>query len=105
MSLKLHCLFALVIMCFETGLYADTKDCDILVVGGGSAGVVAAIQAGRESMNTILVEVNSQLGGNATVGGVNSPEQFHMAGKQWIAGIGWEWCQKTAELDDGQLPG
>lgn len=97
-------LFLIPIMIWGAIAFSDTKDCDIVVVGGGSAGVVAAIQAGRENAQTILIEVNAQLGGNATVGGVNSPELFHREGKQWVAGIGWEWCQKTADLDDGQLP-
>ena len=86
-------------------IYADTVDCDVVVVGGGTAGVVATIQSGRCGAKTILIEAGSQLGGNATVGGVNSPELFSLWGKQRIAGIGWEWCTKTAELDDKQLPG
>jgi len=45
-------------------------DVDILVVGGGSAGHVAAIQAGRLGAKTVLLERNSQLGGTTTTGGV-----------------------------------
>jgi len=86
-------------------VYADTVDCDVVVVGGGTAGVVATIQSARCGAKTILIEAGSQLGGNATVGGVNSPELFTLWGKQRIAGIGWEWCTKTAEMDDKQLPG
>lgn len=77
--------------------------CDLLVVGGGSAGVPAAIQAGRLGMKTILMEVGCTIGGNMTVGGVNSPECFIRNDVQSIAGIGWEWCVKTAEMDDGIL--
>lgn len=98
------------LLCAALGLfssihvYAETVDCDVVVVGGGTAGVVASIQSARCGARTILVEAGSQLGGNATVGGVNSPELFSLWGKQRIAGIGWEWCMKTAELDDGRLP-
>ncbi|MDD3586915.1 MAG: FAD-dependent oxidoreductase [Thermoguttaceae bacterium] len=81
---------------------ADT--CDVLVTGGGTAGVVAAIQSGRAGVKTILLEAMGQLGGNATIGGVNSPESFFRDGEQRIKGIGWEWCKKTAELDDNILP-
>lgn len=84
---------------------ADQKACDVLVVGGGSAGVVAAIQAGRMGAKTILVEAGSQMGGAATVGGVNSPIEFSVHGRQRIRGIGWEWVIKTVELDDGKMPG
>ena len=80
------------------------SSCDVLVVGGGSAGTVAAIQAARAGCSTILLEAASRLGGNATSGGVNYPGLFHAWGKQVIAGIGWEWVTKTVELDGGTLP-
>lgn len=84
---------------------ADPKSCDVLVVGGGSAGVVAAIQAGRLGAKTILVEAGAQMGGTTTIGGVNSPIQFSAHGAQRIKGIGWEWIIKTVQLDDGAMPG
>lgn len=37
--------------------------CDILVVGGGIAGVAAAVKAAREGANTLLIEKNSFPGG------------------------------------------
>ena len=52
-------------------------DVDVLVVGGGSAGHVAAIQAGRLGAKTALLERNSQLGGTTTTGGVCFPGLFH----------------------------
>lgn len=51
-------------------------DIDVLVVGGGSAGHVAAIQAGRMGARTVLLERNSQLGGTTTTGGVCFPGLF-----------------------------
>ncbi len=44
---------------------------DVLVVGGGVAGVAAAIAAAREGANTLLVEKHTCLGGIATSGLVN----------------------------------
>ena len=38
-----------------------TNEVDVLVVGGGTAGHVAAIQAGRAGAKTLIVERNSQL--------------------------------------------
>ena len=58
----------------------DILDVDVLVVGGGSAGHVAAIQAGRLGAKTVLLERNSQLGGTTTTGGVNFPGLFHALG-------------------------
>jgi len=84
---------------------ATGQDCDVdvLVVGGGTAGVVAAVQAGRMGAKTLLVERNSQLGGTMTTGGVNFPGLFHAWGKQLVAGIGWELITKTVAMDGGKL--
>ncbi len=77
---------------------------DVLVIGGGSAGAIAAIQAARLGAKTILVEAGSQLGGTTTTGGVDFPGLFHAWGKQVVAGIGWELVKKTAELNNDELP-
>ncbi len=77
---------------------------DILVIGGGTAGVIAAIQAGRAGRKTILVENGSQLGGVTTTGGVNFPGIFFAWGKQVIGGIGWELVQEAVAMNDDPLP-
>ncbi len=77
---------------------------DVVVVGAGSAGVPAAIQAARLGASTLLLESGAHLGGNATSGGVNFPGLFHAWGKQVISGIGWEWVVKTLEVSNGTLP-
>jgi len=81
-----------------------TNDVDVLVIGGGTAGHVAAIQAGRAGAKTMIVERNSQLGGTTTTGGVSFPGLFDAWGKQVIAGIGWELVKEAVELDGGALP-
>lgn len=77
---------------------------DVVVVGGGTAGVIAAIQAGRAGRNVILIESGSQLGGTTTTGGVNYPGIFFAWGKQVIGGIGWELVQEAVALNDDTLP-
>jgi len=77
---------------------------DVLVVGGGTAGAIAAIQAGRAGASVLLVERNSQLGGTMTTGGVAFPGLFDAWGKQIIAGIGWELVKESVELDGGTFP-
>ncbi|MEQ8882358.1 MAG: FAD-dependent oxidoreductase [Cyclobacteriaceae bacterium] len=77
---------------------------DILIVGGGTAGVIAAIQAGRTGSRTLLVESGSQLGGTTTTGGVSFPGIFHAWGKQIIGGIGWELVMDAVQLNDDILP-
>jgi glycine/D-amino acid oxidase-like deaminating enzyme len=70
---------------------------DVVVIGGGTAGTVAAIQAARAGAKTVLVEKNGMLGGTLTVAGVNAPALFFAWGKQVIAGIGWELVTRTLE--------
>ena len=77
---------------------------DVLVVGGGTAGTIAAIQAASAGVRTVILERNSQLGGVTTVGGVDFPGLFHAWGRQIIAGYGWELVSKTVELGGGALP-
>lgn len=80
------------------------EEVDVLVVGGGTAGNIAAIQAGRAGARTLLVERGAQLGGTTTTGGVAYPGLFDAWGKQVIAGIGWELVREAVELDGGTLP-
>lgn len=77
---------------------------DILVVGGGTAGTIAAIQAGRAGAETVLIESGSQLGGTTTTGGVAFPGIFHAWGKQIIGGIGWELVMDCVKLNGDKLP-
>ncbi len=81
-----------------------TIEADVLVIGGGTAGTIAAIQAGRLGVRTVLVESGSQLGGTTTTAGVDFPGLFHAWGKQVIAGIGWELVIEAVKLNSGELP-
>lgn len=76
---------------------------DILVVGGGPAGTVAAIQAARTGSKTVLVELGGQLGGTTTTGGVSFPGLFFAWGKLVIGGIGWEMVQECVNMNDDTL--
>jgi hypothetical protein len=80
------------------------NEVDVLVVGGGTAGTIAAIQAGRAGARTLILERGSQLGGTMTTAGVAFPGLFDAWGKQVIAGIGWELVRESVELDGGTLP-
>ena len=77
---------------------------DVCVVGGGTAGVSAALQAGRAGARTLLVEQGSQVGGNMTSGGVNFPGLFHAWGRQVIAGAGWDLVTNAVATAGGTLP-
>ena len=77
---------------------------DVAVIGGGPAGICAAVQAARAGAKTLLVEKTGLLGGQLTSGGVNFPARFHSNKRQVIAGIGWDLVQKTVELAGDEIP-
>lgn len=77
---------------------------DVAVIGGGTAGVFAAIAAARTGANTILVEKNSIFGGTMTVAGVNFPGLFFAWGKQIVDGPCWEAVKRTISLGGGVMP-
>jgi len=77
---------------------------DVTVVGGGTAGVFAAISAARCGAKTILIEKNSILGGTMTSASVNFPGLFFAWGKQIIDGPCWESIQRTISLGGAVMP-
>jgi hypothetical protein len=77
---------------------------DVLVIGGGTAGTIAALQAARAGANTAVIELSGQLGGTMTTGGVNAPAYFWSRNRQIIAGIGWELVCRTKALDGSPYP-
>lgn len=85
-------------------VHQQSIETEVLIIGGGTAGVIAAIQAGRAGAKTMLVENASQLGGVTTTGGVSFPGIFFAWGKQVIGGIGWELVQECVAMNDDTLP-
>lgn len=77
---------------------------DVVVAGGGTAGVFAAIAAARTGAKTILIEKNSILGGTMTAAGVNFPGLFFAWGKKIIDGPCWEAIQRTIDLGGAVMP-
>ena len=77
---------------------------DVAVVGGGTAGVFAAISAAQTGAKTVLIEKNSMLGGTMTVANVNFPGLFFAWGKQIIDGPCWKAIERTVALGGGEIP-
>ena len=64
---------------------------DVIVVGGGIAGIAAAVSASREGANTLLIEKSINLGGLATGGLISWYEPLcDGEGNQMIYGIAEE---------------
>ena len=60
---------------------------DVVVVGGGTAGLAAAVAASRNGVDALLIERYGFLGGATTAGLVNPFMTFHAGEEQIIEGI------------------
>ena len=72
-------------------------ECDVAVVGGGAAGIAAAIGASRAGARTVLIERNPYFGGQATNSQVTAYCGFFTRGENYdqvVQGIGGEVLKK-----------
>lgn len=60
---------------------------DVVVIGGGPAGTIAAIAAARNGAATLLVEQNGYLGGMLTMAGTGPQMTYHAGDTQVVRGI------------------
>ena len=102
--------FVGLLLCLQ--LTAQSDKYDIVIYGGTSAGITAAIQASRMGKSVVLIEPTSRIGG-LTTGGLG---QTDIGNKQAIGGISrefyeniktyydipknWKW-QKSSDYRDG----
>ncbi len=71
---------------------------DVLIVGGGTAGFIAAIAAARTGANTLLIERGNYLGGQLTGTYCTTPGLFGDSnGDQIIGGIPWEVMERMEQ--------
>jgi hypothetical protein len=71
---------------------------DVLVVGGGVTGFVAATSASRNGAKTLLIERDGALGGTMTNGMVGPMMTFHSDKEQLIKGIPQEVIDRLMEI-------
>ncbi len=76
----------------------------MLVAGGGTAGHIAAIQAGRLGVRTSVIEADSMLGGTMTTGGVHTPNHFFSKHRPVVQGIPWALYCKSREIEGLPVP-
>jgi hypothetical protein len=116
LSIVLKGLIVSIIVLLSGCLPADMREnpYDIVIYGGTSAGLAAAIQATRMEKTVIVLEPGSRVGG-LTTGGLG---QTDIGNKQAIGGISrefyqnikkyysnpdhWKWQEQMEYLDDGQ---
>jgi hypothetical protein len=83
-------------------MYHDSRP-DVLVAGGGPAGVCAAIAAARAGARVLLVERNALVGGCAIIG--LALHTFHTRqGHQIVRGLPWEIVRRLMALDGSTGP-
>ncbi len=71
---------------------------DVLIAGGGPAGIAAAIAAARNGIRALLIERYGFLGGEA-VTGLNIHGFFNLRGDQIVFGIAWEIIQRLMKMN------
>lgn len=81
--------FFVLFLFFHTIAFAQTHTYDIVIYGGSSAGVSAAIQAARAEKSVVIVEPYERLGG-LTTGGLGATD---IGNKDVIGGISREFYQ------------
>ena len=77
---------------------------DILIAGGGTAGHIAAIQAGRAGVKTAVIEAGTMLGGTMTSGGVYMPNHYFSPEGPVVLGIAWELYKESMTIEGLPIP-
>lgn len=106
-------LFLVLILSLQY-LSGQSQEYDIVIYGGTSAGIAAAIQSSRMGKSVVLIEPTNRIGG-LTTGGLG---QTDIGNKHAIGGISrefyeniktyydnpanWKWQKKSEYLDSGQ---
>ena len=78
----------------------DTKQYDIVVIGGGPGGLPAAIAAARQGAKVLLVEQHGYLGGNMTIG-LPLLAYLDKDGNQVVKGIALEFIDELTARGAG----
>lgn len=71
---------------------------DVVVVGGGPAGFIAAIAAARKGAKTAIIERYGFFGGMATIGYVAPISVFALKNELVIGGIPWEFVKRLESM-------
>ena len=98
------CLIAGILACQGCRLVAKDSVYDVVVVGGGPAGIGAALSAAEEGVKVALIERDSRIGGTTVQAEVCDIGLFYAWRRQIIAGPAWEMVVKAVAEAGGSLP-
>ncbi|WP_172251766.1 FAD-dependent oxidoreductase [Saccharibacillus deserti] len=79
------------------------KSYDVIVMGGGVSGAMAACAAARSGASTLIIESQGYLGGTLTANGVGPMMTFHAGDKQAVQGVTDELIERLKAV--GKSPG
>ena len=71
---------------------------DVIVVGGGTGGVLAAVAAARENLSVLLIEQYGFLGGTATAGGLCNMASFYYKDEQVVGCLPQEFMDRLVAM-------
>ena len=74
----------------HSSLKVKDKDYDVIVVGGGTAGVAAAVASARQGAKTLVIESTGAFGGMGTNGMIPTLCPYSCKSEPLIKGIGYE---------------
>jgi len=77
---------------------------EVVVAGGGTAGMIAGLAAARAGAKTLVIERLNCLGGNSTAGLMTTTWTFNDQQKQIVKGIPYEFIKRLEEIN-GTLKG
>ena len=86
------------------GVKVDTAVYDVVVVGGGPAGIGAALAAAKVGARTALVERDSRIGGTTVQAEVCDMGLFYAWRRQIIAGPVWNLVTISFRFSNGVWP-
>jgi hypothetical protein len=78
---------------------------DVLIIGGGSAGIAAAISAAKSGVKVLLIERNEYLGGKATAAEVGTVCGLYVYSKEvdvkmGVSGFAREFAERLQEMSE-----
>ena len=85
-------------------LKARSNKYDVVVVGGGPAGIGAALAAAKTGAKTALIERDSRIGGTTVQAEVCDIDLFYAWRRQIIAGPVWDLVTRAVAEAHGTLP-
>jgi len=114
MKILSYLTISALVLCMQCAPDSSKKNYDIVIYGGTSAGIAAAIQAKRMGKSVIIVEPSSRIGGlttgglgqtdignKAAIGGIS--REFYEGIKQYYdQPSSWKWQKKDEYVDGGQ---